>query len=137
MQVKELLQDVEYSRHLSEDKHFMPFGVQVLEQHRQALELAAVVLYQVLVREEQYVGELQRLVHITMRHQLLVQESFISLLLLMLSIDFGRYEIDCVSHGFRYDKLVMPNSLLKNRNSLKRSYYKLLQYLTVLVGKVL
>ena len=118
MQVQELLKDVEHPCHLSEDQDLGAFHVESLEKLRESLELATVILDEILVREEEYVGPLQRLVHIAMGHQLLVGESLICFLLLKTGVDLGWCEVGRLGHHFRYDALEMLDRLLQLRDPL-------------------
>ena len=52
MQIQELLEYVEHPCHLSENQYFAAFKIKLFQQLSQPLQLAAVVLNQVLVREK-------------------------------------------------------------------------------------
>ena len=58
MEVQEGLKDVKHARHLGEDQHFRALDIESLQELRQALQLPAIVLNEILVREEEDVGEL-------------------------------------------------------------------------------
>jgi hypothetical protein len=72
VQVEELFENVEHLGHLSEYDNLRPLVVEILEELGHLLELATVVLNQVLVGEEQDVRMLECLVYILMLHELLM-----------------------------------------------------------------
>ena len=87
MEIKEVFEDIEHPGHLSEYEHFRSLQIQRLEKLCQSLKLAAIILDQVLVWEEENVGEFERLVDISMGHQLLVCKSLVCLFFLKFRVD--------------------------------------------------
>ena len=97
----------------------MPLRMQVLKKCRKALELPAIVLDQVLMREEQNIRVPQGLMHISMTHQLLIGESFIGLFFLMLRHECRGDEIHRLSDSLKKEKFEVPDFLLHEAYSLK------------------
>lgn len=97
--------------------------MKIFEEDCKLLELATIVLDQVFVWEEEDIRVLKTLVHVSVRHQLLISESLVCLVFL----DLGHYlswnEIHRLCYCLGDNELELSDCLIHVLSSLKRSHY--------------
>ena len=72
------------------------------------------------MREEQDVGEFERLVNVSMGHELLVCEALVCTILLIPCVDLGGDELRRFSDNFRNNAFVVLDQVVEDTTSLKR-----------------